>query len=87
MVLTMRIVNTKESSMTTKVWTKKITQKVIKDLRKGGYKVRKEDMGYYIVDDETNKVWKYEGRDLFRALDIGNGYLINFHPSLWQGEF
>jgi len=87
MVLTMRIVNTKESSMTTKVWTKKITQKVIKDLRKGGYKVRKEDMGYYIVDDDTNKVWKYEGRDLFRALDIGNGYLINFHPSLWQGEF
>ena len=77
--------------MTTKVWTKKVTQKVIKDLRKGGYKVRKEDFGafatYYIVDDDTNKVWKKDGRDLFKAMDIGNGYLINFHPSLWQGEF
>ena len=77
--------------MTTKVWTKKVTQKVIKDLRKGGYKVRKEDFGdfatYYIVDDDTNKVWKKDGRDLFKAMDIGNGYLINFHPSLWQREF
>ena len=77
--------------MTTKVWTKKVTQKVIKDLRKGGYKVRKEDFGdfatYYIVDDDTNKVWKKDGRDLFKAMDIGNVSIKTYKHKLCKEKF
>jgi hypothetical protein len=71
--------------MSIKMWTKPETQDVIKNLRKSGYKVLKGAMGYNIVDEETNKVWKHEGRDLFRALPGTRGYLVSYHPDLFSG--
>ena len=66
--------------MTVKIWTKKETQNLIKQLREFGYDVKKINGLYKIY--EGDKVWMLDGKPLFTAMVGNNGYLIQYHDSL-----
>ena len=61
--------------MTSRIWSKKETQGVIKQLRDAGYLVNKTNGTYKIVDDKTEKT-------LFRAMAGARGYLVYFSPEI-----
>jgi hypothetical protein len=61
--------------MTTRIWNKKETQAVLKELRTM-YKVDKLPHGYSVKDDQ--------GTEVLRAM-IGNGsYLVRFSDGLFE---
>ena len=71
--------------MTTRIWTKPQTQKVIKELRAAGYCVPSKSINSGFPGYKTNEKYKTEKgteRPLFQALDSGNHYLVTFHPEL-----
>lgn len=75
----------KGKTMTTRIWTKKETQRVIKALREAGYHVPRKAKGAY-RSLEKYVTEKGTERHVFIALDHGTGYLVTFHPDLFQGE-
>ena len=68
--------------MAVKMWNKRETQSVIKQLRDAGYLVKKANGTYKIIDETTDNPWMIEGKPLFRAMVGTRGYLVNFHDSL-----
>ena len=73
--------------MTTRVWTKKETQRVIKDLRNAGYLILKLNGMYkiYQTDDwGEHEVWKRDGRSVFTAMPGHQGYLVSYHDALMK---
>ena len=61
--------------MTTRMWTKKETQAVLKDLRTM-YQVTKIPSGYVATDDQ--------GSEVFRAMTGYSGYLIRYDDGLFE---
>ena len=71
--------------MTTRIWTKPETQKVVKGLRAAGYSVPAKGKTSGFPGYKTNENYiteKGTKRPLFQALDSGNHYLVTYHPEL-----
>lgn len=67
--------------MTSKVWSKKQTQKTIRALRNAGYDVVKQSDGHYKCDIKNDKGKTVH---IFTALIGHNGYLVRYHPDLFS---
>jgi hypothetical protein len=68
--------------MTTRVWTKRETQKVIRALRDAGFIVDKTSSGSYQTA-ETGSTTP-GAKPIFKALLGGRGYLISHHSDLFE---
>ena len=64
-----------ENNMKTRIWKKKYTQEVIRELRKAGYQVDRLDAGYQC---------EFEGNVIFAAMKGSSGYLVRHHPKLFS---
>ncbi len=61
--------------MTTKLFSKKQTQQVVKDLRHAGYNVKRIPSGYACV---------FEKEVIFKAMIGSRGYLVRYNDRLLQ---
>lgn len=72
--------------MTVKIWSKPVTQKIIRALRKEGYTVHKGNGMYTVLDEDTGGTWKgNDGKPIFRAMNMGSSYMVTYDPYLFQG--
>lgn len=59
--------------MKSELWTKRMTQSMLKEFRKAGYQVDKLGAGYQII---------HEGIIIFKAMIGGNAYLVRYDERL-----
>lgn len=64
--------------MTTKLWTKKETQSVLKTLRREGYQVEKISYGYKVYDGGNDIV--------LEAMTGHRGYLIRYEEGFFAEQ-
>tara|TARA_R110000868_G_scaffold359858_4_gene621802 strand:+ start:300 stop:530 length:231 start_codon:yes stop_codon:yes gene_type:complete len=69
--------------MATKMWTKKETQKTIKDLRAAGYNIQKSN-GIYKIVERYGDTWMKDDKPLFSAMIGMGGYLVKYHEDLFN---
>lgn len=59
--------------MIARVWSKKFTQQMIRDLRKAGYNVERTNDGYALY---------FRGEVIFRAMNGRSTYLVRYDEKL-----
>ena len=71
--------------MTVRLWTKRDTQKTIRDLRRARYVVERSSIGGYSIRGDNGRLWIMPGgAPLFQALPGESGYLVRFAPELFS---
>ena len=74
-----------EKHMTVRLWTKRDTQKTIRDLRRARYVVERSSIGGYSIRGDNGRLWIMPGgAPLFQALPGESGYLVRFAPELFS---
>ena len=74
-----------EKHMTVRLWTKRDTQKTIRDLRRAKYVVERSSLGGYSILGDDGRLWIMpDGSPLFQALLGESGYLVRFAPELFS---
>ena len=68
--------------MTTRDWSKRETQRVIRALRNAGFTVYKTSSGSYQTEETGSD--RSGAKPIFKALLGGRGYLISHHPDLFE---
>ncbi len=68
-----------EDKMAARIWDKKFTQKVLRTLRKAGYRVEKTGPPYL-----TYKAYAPDDEEVFVALSFSWGYAITHHVDLFH---